>query len=196
MPLPAARVATTAAHPSRVTTTFCQNDTFPDKQRFTCAAEHNAGTVPETEMQTVPAGQQQNKDDVLEKTYVISDCCLSFWTCGGKEELRLYAHTVEYKKVYPCCWWLFCLPPCGPLNFACILPPCHVYRTKVPYSKIKYVQHDTNCWGGHALKVGGLSEILPISLCWAKDKANGIYEDLMFKATPDSPGKALSMSRN
>ena len=86
--------------------------------------------------------------------------------------------------------------PCGPLNLACILPPCHVYRTKVPYSKIKYVQHDTNCWGGHDLKVGGLSEILPISLCWAKDKANGIYEDLMFKATPDSPGKALSMSRN
>ena len=84
------------------------------------------------------------------------------------------------------------------MNFALIAPPNQVYRTKVPYSKISYVQHNTNCCA-EELNVGGLAEAVPIGCCGGlgeKDKAKSIYEALMFKATPDSPGKALlSMSR-
>ena len=149
-------------------------------------------------MQPVAAGQQQNKD-VPEKTYEIGGCCLSFCTCGGKEELRLYAHTLEYKKTIPCLWPLFCSFPFGPLNFACIAPPNQVFRTKVPYSKISYVQHNSNCCG-EDLRIGGMGwcglEQPIVFCCGGQNKAKSIYEDLMFKATPDSPGKALSMSRN
>ena len=152
-------------------------------------------------MQPVPAGQQQNKDDVPEKTYELGGCCLSFCTCGGKEELRLYAHTLEYKKTIPCLWPLFCSPPFGPLNFACPFGPLNfavpnqVFRTKVPYSEIKYVQHNSNCFG-ESVAWDGMG-LLPIVFdCGSQNKAKSIYEDLMFKATPDSPGQALSMSRN
>ena len=37
--------------------------------------------------QPAPVGQQQNKDDVLEKTYQMGGCCLSFWYCGGKDSV-------------------------------------------------------------------------------------------------------------